>query len=454
MSIADFAEDHFELMPGEPLRLYAYQREFLENEDQFRLILKARQVGMSSVIAWEALAHALLYRHQTILFVSASQRQATELLNYVKRVLSNLRLKRPVKTLQETQQTVVVADTMSRIISLPNSPNTIQGLRAHLIYIDEYAIMDNDRQILEAILPSISHGGRVVILSRPYGKRGEFYRLVHEARRNKNQFTLFEVPYTRIPDERIRKNIEQFRDILDPLSFSESYMCEFVDEGKSYFPYELQLPCVDDELSPPRPTMDLVFGVDFGKVRNSTVITIVEERGDYHYVRKIKEFVGVLYSSQLNWLSDRIEELGPKEVRVDEYGVGVKLFEDLRNKHGSIIIPVKFDNRNKNEMIATLRIAFEDKKIRIPRNDVLISQLHALQKKIERGYIKWEPGRTEDYGKHDDYVWSLAMAVSKKTVPQLKYFKMGETKKKDRIFGRGVAMPFMRRDDLDDEDDY
>lgn len=435
MTVAEFIEDFFELNPDEELILHDYQREYLEEKSQFRLILKSRQVGISSVISWEALAYSLLYPNQTNLFVSASYRQAIELLNYVKRVLSNLRLKTNVPTTEETKQSLIFENN-SRIISLPNNPNTIQGIRAHRIYIDEFAIMDNDKKILEAILPSISLGGYVTILSRPYGKRGEFYRLVREARQNKNQFVLFEIPYTRCKHPGFQNMIRKLRKILDPISFRETYMCEFVDETRSYFPYELMLPCIDNNLTRPALGMDLIFGIDFGRKQNSTVISVIERRGDYQYVRQIKEFLGVGYTTQLSYMGKRIEDLKPKEVRVDEFGVGIRLFEELREKHGSIIIPVKFSNKIKQDMITDLRIVFEDKKIRIPKNDKLIAQLHALERKYERGFIRWEPGKTEEFGRHDDFVWSLAMAVSKKYIPQTKHFRVGDEHPDLRGFNR------------------
>ena len=84
--IVELIEKYFELEPGKPIKLFDYQKEILECDAKFRLILKARQLGISSVIAWEALAYALLYPNQTILLVSVSERQARELMNYVKRV--------------------------------------------------------------------------------------------------------------------------------------------------------------------------------------------------------------------------------------------------------------------------------------------------------------------------------------------------------------------------------
>jgi len=424
-TIADFIEENFELSPGEKIKLYPYQKDILLCKSKFRIINKSRQVGISSLVAWEALAYALLKPNQTILFISVSERQASELMNYVKRVLYNLKRKERIILLEETK-TLIRFDNNSRIISLPNSPTTVQGFRADRIYIDEFALFENDKRMLEAILPSISHGGYITLISRPFGTRGEFYRLWKEAKQNKNNFVPFEIPYKECPSQTFQEMIKEIKKTMDEVSFRESYCCEFVDEASSFFPYELILSCVDENITHPRPEMCLRIGVDFGRKQNSTVITVTEVKGGMFIVRQIKEFLGVSYTAQLMYLNKRIKELKPEIVNVDEFGVGIRLFEELREKHGSLINPIQLTAPTKDRLITDLRILFEDKKIRIPRNEKLLQQLHALKKTIKGGYIKWEPGKTEDFGKHDDYVWSLAVAVAQKPVPQLKYFKVGE----------------------------
>ena len=430
-TIADFIEEYFQILDtttGEigPIRLQPYQRNYIECDAQFRLINKARQIGMSSTISWEALAHAILEPDQTILFISIAERQAVELLAYVKGVLENTKRVHHIGVVAENK-TEIKLDNGSRILSLPNSPNTVQGIRAHRIYVDEFALFKDDSKMLESILPSISHGGVVTILSRPAGKRGQFYRLVRESEQGKNNFVLFTIPYIECKLHEYQKNVAAIRKVMDEISFREQYMCEFIDETTSFFPYDLLLPCVDDNIVESRPGMGLRFGIDFGRKINSTVIMEVEIKPDAVFIRHMKEFCGVQYGTQLVYINERIKLMKPEIVNVDEFGVGIRLFEELRNEHGSVIFPVQLITTTKDKMIQDLRIMFEEKKIRIPRHDKLIQQLHALQRTISGGYIKWEPGTTEDFGKHDDYVWALAMAVSKAYYPQTDYFVTGDT---------------------------
>lgn len=424
-TIADFIEEYFMFSPDAHISLQSYQRNYIECDAQFRLILKARQIGMSSAISWEALAHAILEPEQTILFVSIAERQATELLSYVKRVLDNTKRVHHIGVIEENKTTLKL-DNGSRIMSLPNSPNTVQGIRAHRIYIDEFSLFKDDSKMLEAILPSISHGGVVTILSRPAGKRGQFYRLIRESEQGKNNFVLFTIPYTECKLGSYQKNIPEIRKVMDEISFREQYLCEFIDETTSFFPYDLLLPCVDDGIVESRPGMSLRFGIDFGRKVNSTVIMEVEVKPDAVFIRHMKEFYGVQYGTQLQYINERIKLMKPEIVNVDEFGVGIRLFEELRNEHGSVIFPTQLITTTKDKMIQDLRIMFEEKKIRIPRDDKLIQQLHALQRTVSGGYIKWEPGTTEDFGKHDDYVWALAMAVSKAYYPQTDYFVVGD----------------------------
>lgn len=420
MTIADFVEDYFELNPGESIKLHDYQKDILECEDDFRVVLKSRQIGITSVFSWEALAYAITIPNQTIIFVSASQKQANEILNYVKRILINLRRKQDIETVYETKRNIVFANG-SRIISLPTSPNTIQGIRANRIYIDEFGIMDKDKEILSAILPSISLGGSVTIFSRPQGKRGEFYRIVKELRDGKTEGTLFVIPYTDCHYPGFQTMIEnKIKPMMDEVQFKQNYLCEFVDESVSFFPYSLQLPCVDDNIKIPNKTMKLVMGVDFGRKHNSTVITIGEEVDNVFYVRQLKEFIGTKFSVQLGWINSKIKRLNFWNVFVDNYGMGEKLFEDLRDEHNMLIQPADFTQENKNTMIHHLRRLFEDKKIRIPRNEKMMAQLHALERASRGSRTSWRPGDTGEYGKHDDYVWSLAIAAwghKKKRIP-------------------------------------
>jgi hypothetical protein len=73
-----------------PFAPYPYQRDLLEDRSLRRVVLKARQTGMSNVIAIEALHLAITRPDSTILFVSRNQQAARVLITYAQHTLSGL----------------------------------------------------------------------------------------------------------------------------------------------------------------------------------------------------------------------------------------------------------------------------------------------------------------------------------------------------------------------------
>ena len=70
-------------------------------------------------------------------------------------------------------------DLKSEIKAMSSEPNAVRMYTASSILADEFAHMDKARDVLTALKPCITGGGRVVILSTPSG-RNYFYELVHD----------------------------------------------------------------------------------------------------------------------------------------------------------------------------------------------------------------------------------------------------------------------------------
>ncbi len=106
--------------PWEP---YDYQERLLGDHSPRRLVLKARQTGLSTAIALEALYYATHLEHDRTLFVSRNQELAGLLIRYVQVAIAGMPL---VRTVAESQSKVVFANG-SEIVSLPANPATGRG---------------------------------------------------------------------------------------------------------------------------------------------------------------------------------------------------------------------------------------------------------------------------------------------------------------------------------------
>ena len=435
LNIKNFYEEYAKLN-GVPIKVYVYQEELFNCADNHRIINKARQIGISTAIAMEALYNVIWYPDKTILFVSASERLSRELMDKVKSLLRSMEpftlqtdygiASNEVDT--DTKTTMQVKNN-SRIISLPNNPKTIVGYKADWVYIDEFALFENPGEVWQSILPSLSRGGKITLVSTPRGKLGEFYRLWDESYRGLNDFKRFEIPYQKCQEPVYLEAIEGNRSIMSEIQFKQEYECQFIDENISMFPYQIINPCISevDSIFNVKTVNPIYIGIDFGAKRSSTVVIIAEKLETRWIIRPpIKEFVGKiitgdekvdedLYKPQLNYIRELILKVRPTRVFVDATGYGIPLFNNLRESFGGLIQGMTFNNPLKENLITHIRVMFENRQIDIPNNKILIDQLHGLEKVISRGgYTRY----THSYGKFDDYVWALALAISPQTIKQ------------------------------------
>jgi len=203
--------------------------------------------------------------------------------------------------------------------------------------------------------------------------------------------------------------------VPDEIAFRQEYLCDFVDEATSYFPFELIQPCwnadahnysIDELRSCSSP---LYAGYDPAKVVDSGVFTIVERTPTRVYVRHRKVWKGISYAEQLAYIEYYCKSSAVSKLITDQTGVGGKIQEDLAsyNRLGTRAEGMTFTSSSKEKMITDLRVLFQNQQIEIPYDMELVNELHTLQRIVgETGIVKYK----HEEGKHDDSVWSLAMA--------------------------------------------
>jgi len=206
---------------------------------------------------------------------------------------------------------------------------------------------------------------------------------------------------------------------MSPLEWEQEMEMKFLDELNALFPYEMILACTEDyPLIIPdqyKTSNPLFIGIDFGRYRDSTVITVVEkQQEDLYKIVFLKEFIGVDFVEQKEYIKRLISVLNPLKVLVDKTGLGIPMY-DFLSKEFSQVEGVTFTSTSKEAMILNLYNHVRSRRITIPIDaKELINQLHSFQRIQEKtGKIKYEaPPNT-----HDDYVISLALALYSATRP-------------------------------------
>ena len=247
-----------------PFEPYPYQAQLLEDRSARRIILKARQTGISNCVAIEALYKTIARPETTELFVSRSQNAAAELILYCQRTLSGLRS--APRTVKENQDQIAF-ENGSRIVSLSASPKTGRGIAATDVYLDEFAFAMYDAQIYESILGTISTGGSMTILSTPNGRANMFYRLwagLEGGEWSRHQIHWSDCPRYDAQWERV------MRAGMTRQSFAQEYDLDFLTSGEAVFdPEDLKRCAVGYE--PEGPFEEYLTAWDIGRRKDHTV---------------------------------------------------------------------------------------------------------------------------------------------------------------------------------------
>src|SRR5829696_869173 len=220
----------------------AWQEELLSSESPRVLLNCSRQSGKSTMAGLLALHRALFYPDSLVLVLAPALRQSQELFGKVTTFYR--RLEAPVPARSQTALTLTL-ENGSRVISLPGNEKNIRGYSgADLLVVDEAArVVD---ELYYAVRPMLAvSGGRLLMLSTPFGKRGAFYE-EWSGGSAWERYTVTAEECPRIPS----KFLEEERRTLGPWWFAQEYECRFMDTLDQVFATEVIHRAITDEVAP------------------------------------------------------------------------------------------------------------------------------------------------------------------------------------------------------------
>ncbi len=204
-----------------------WQIRLLRSQSTRLLLNCSRQVGKSTTTA--ALSdHIAFYEPGSlILLLSPSLRQSQELFRKCLDIYRSL--DRPVPSQAENMLSLEL-ENGSRIVSLPGKEGTIRGMSGvRMLIIDEASRVPDALYMSVRPMLAVS-GGRLMLLSSPFGTRGFFW----EAWKNRAKWDYYQVPATACP--RISADfLEEERSNLGEWWFEQEYMCKFLDAQTAAF---------------------------------------------------------------------------------------------------------------------------------------------------------------------------------------------------------------------------
>ena len=307
--------------------------------------------------------------------------------------------------------------THSSILSLPNNPDRLRGFTATDIYLDEAAWFLNDEPVMRAIKPMlIASKGTLTIISTPFGKRGLFweqYKIVTDQKGTREDQKAYDLYPSTINPLVKKEELEAERLNMTDLEYRQEYQAEFIEQADVYFPLNLITPCVNNlqMITQGDKTHTYFMGIDLAKQRDETVVVILEKQKtpEQLIVRHISHWTHMDYTEQITRISQLAQSFPTARATIDQTGVGEAVVDGLKLKL-RYLEGIKFTQEIKQQLITSLRLLFEQKKLTIPQQPKThnATQQPPLHNQRDREHTLPHPRQHEA---HDDYVWALALAT-------------------------------------------
>jgi hypothetical protein len=219
-----------------------WQQELLRSETPRILLNCSRQSGKSTMAGVVALHRALTVPRSLVLILAPAERQAKELFSKVAEAYRTLGHIVPAESYRKMGAELANG---SRIEALPGTEKTIRGFSGvDLLLVDEASRVADE--LYYAVRPMLAvSGGRLMMLSTPYGKRGVFYDEWTGGR----DWDRYEVPAEDCP--RISPEfLKEEREALPAWVYRQEYECSFEETEDQVFSHELVRAAITPEVEP------------------------------------------------------------------------------------------------------------------------------------------------------------------------------------------------------------
>ncbi len=222
----------------------AWQADLLQSDARQMILLCSRQSGKSTITSILALHQAIYTANSLILLLSPSLRQSQELFRKLQNFYGALESD-SLPTATEESALRMELSNGSRILTLPGKEATIRGFSGvSLLVVDEASRVPDE--LYQAIRPMLAvSGGRIVLLSTPFGKRGFFYSEWTDG------IGWLRTKITADLCPRIDKDwLERERQMIGDWWYLQEHFCKFVETDDQVFSYDDIQAALDPNITP------------------------------------------------------------------------------------------------------------------------------------------------------------------------------------------------------------
>lgn len=425
--------------------LYLFQSKVLKlwRDNPYSIVLKSRQLGISTLSAGYALWLMLFHKDKNVLCIATKEETAKNMVTKVKFMYENLPswLKIPA---DENNKLTIRLSNGSQIKAVSAASDAGRSEAVSLLLIDEAAFIKGIDEIWGSAQQTLATGGGAIVLSTPYGTGNWFHKTwaAAEEQSQDNIFLPIKLPWYVHPerDETWRKN----QDILlgDPRLAAQECDCDFSTSGDVVFYEEFRRFYTDTYLKEPveRRGADRNLWIwEYPDYTRNYMIVADVARGDgkdfsaFHIIdiesnTQVGEYKGQIGTKEYGLLLVGVaSEYNNALLVVDNAGVGWNTVQTIIDRgYSNLYYSPKNDSNNADSYFDAYRdisnmtpgftISQRTRPIIISKfieyfNEKSIT-FYSKRLMEEMKVFIWKNGRAEaQQGYNDDLVMSMAMAM-------------------------------------------
>ncbi len=216
--------------------LFPFQEKVLNlfQENPYSMVLKARQLGISTLVAGFSLWLMIFHKDKNILCIATKQDTAKNMVTKVKFMYENLPSWLKIDA-DENNKLNLRLKNGSQIKATSAASDAGRSEAVSLLLIDEAAFIENIGEIWASAQQTLATGGGCIALSTPYGTGNWFHQTWVRAENKENDFLPIKLPWFVHPERDQAWRDRQDELLGDPRMAAQECDCDFSTSGDIVF---------------------------------------------------------------------------------------------------------------------------------------------------------------------------------------------------------------------------
>lgn len=431
-----FAEHFLNNVKMQNYKLEPQQKSFLRDMSPYKILFCSRRSGKTLSMIVDMLHKAFFRPNQQITLIAPTIEQSKAFAN----VFNDMVRRSPLlhssfivdnKLDKQLQNNTRVAFKTAGAASGKKEDSSLVGSGVNTLYLDEAQSMDADA--MATILPIVTGQigqAEIVLAGTPRSRAGFFFENIQNAKQisecyinngkpkpcpKNGKYSLHRFQITDLDEDdnvtysraEYRLTIEELETIKSTIGvekFRREFCLEFLDSIS--MPFYSDLIDTASVCSEPRVFSNFqspaVFGVDFGKRRNNSVLTVATQTPHGDWEAKYFKYwqLGTKYTEILHYLNNILPKQFPKLKWgcIDATGVGQALAEQVN--HGSFyhVDDIIFSQPQKVNLVENTVNNMENQYVKIFPHKKLLKEMSEYTREVtENDRTVFKKGESDDF---------------------------------------------------------